>query len=141
MKTPIALDLEQRILVMDGAMGTMIQQYRLGESDYRGQRFADWPSPLKGNNDVLSITQPDCIEHIHYQYLEAGADIIETNTFSSTSVALADYGMESLAYELNVASARLAQKAVARYRTTHSQDRRPGSTEGVAGSARPVFPD
>ena len=91
MKTPIALDLEQRILVMDGAMGTMIQQYRLGESDYRGQRFANWPSPLKGNNDVLSITQPDCIEHIHYQYLEAGADIIETNTFSSTSVALADY--------------------------------------------------
>jgi 5-methyltetrahydrofolate--homocysteine methyltransferase len=133
MKTPIALDLEQRILVMDGAMGTMIQQYRLGESDYRGQRFANWPSPLKGNNDVLSITQPDCIEHIHYQYLEAGADIIETNTFSSTSVALADYGMESLAYELNVASARLAQKAVARYRTTHSQDRRPLYVAGAIG--------
>ncbi len=92
-------------------MGTMIQQHKLEETDYRGQRFADWPSDLKGNNDLLGITRPDVIQSIHRDYFEAGSDIIETNTFNSTSIALADYGMESLAHELNVANARLARAA------------------------------
>ncbi|MGB0671899.1 MAG: homocysteine S-methyltransferase family protein, partial [Rhodospirillales bacterium] len=101
----------RRILILDGAMGTMIQTYKLGEADYRGERFKDWPSDLKGNNDLLSLTQPDIIRDIHKAYLEAGADMVETNTFSSTTVAQADYGMESLAYELNKESARLAREA------------------------------
>ena len=103
--------LNERILFLDGAMGTMIQRHKLEEADYRGERFADWPSDLKGNNDLLSLTQPQIIRDIHTQYLEAGADIIETNTFNATRVAMADYGMEELAYELNVASARLADTA------------------------------
>src|SRR5438309_11075459 len=102
--------LEQRILVIDGAMGTMIQRYKLEEADYRGERFKDWHTDVKGNNDLLSITQPQIIEGIHKEYLEAGADIIETNTFSSTSIAQADYDMQSIAYELNVASAKCARK-------------------------------
>src|SRR6187551_393820 len=102
-------ELEKRILIIDGAMGTMIQRYKLAEEDYRGERFRDWPSDLKGNNDLLSITQPQIIEDIHKEYLEAGADIIETNTFSSTVIAQADYGMQSLAYELNVAAAKCAR--------------------------------
>jgi 5-methyltetrahydrofolate--homocysteine methyltransferase len=92
----IRKELEKRILVIDGAMGTMIQQYKLAEEDYRGSRFKDWPSDLKGNNDLLSITQPQIISSIHKKYLDAGADIIETNTFSSTSIAMADYNMQSL---------------------------------------------
>ena len=100
--------LESRILIIDGAMGTMIQRYKLEEADYRGERFKDWPSDVKGNNDLLCITRPEIIKDIHDQYLEAGADIIETNTFSSTSIAQADYNMQSLAYELNVASAKCA---------------------------------
>src|SRR3979409_828675 len=107
--------LNERILIIDGAMGTMIQQYKLAEADYRGDRFKDWASDLKGNNDLLSITQPAIIEGIHKQYLEAGADIIETNTFSSTVIAQADYNMQSLAYELNVASAQCARKAADAY--------------------------
>ena len=103
--------LSQRIVILDGAMGTMIQQHKLEETDYRGQRFSDWPSDLKGNNDLLGITRPDVIQSIHRDYFEAGSDIIETNTFNSTSIALADYGMESLAHELNVANARLARAA------------------------------
>jgi 5-methyltetrahydrofolate--homocysteine methyltransferase len=103
--------LDQRILFLDGAMGTMIQRHKLQEADYRGERFADWPSDLKGNNDLLSLTQPEIIRAIHTQYLDAGADIIETNTFNATRVAMADYGMESLAYEINVASTRLAREA------------------------------
>lgn len=106
-------ELSKRILVIDGAMGTMIQRYKLQEADYRGDRFKDWPSDLKGNNDLLCITQPHIIVGIHKQYLEAGADIIETNTFNAQKVSLADYGMESLAYELNVAAARCARQAVA----------------------------
>lgn len=105
-------ELEKRILIIDGAMGTMIQRYKLEEKDYRGDRFKDWHTDVKGNNDLLSITQPQIIEAIHSKYLEAGADIIETNTFSSTSIAQADYDMQSLAYELNVASARCARKAI-----------------------------
>lgn len=88
--------MRQRILILDGAMGTMIQRHKLGESDYRGQRFADWPSDLKGNNDLLAITQPQIIEGIHDAYLQAGADILETNTFNATRIAMADYGMEDL---------------------------------------------
>jgi 5-methyltetrahydrofolate--homocysteine methyltransferase len=103
--------LTKRILYLDGAMGTMIQSYKLGEKDYRGKRFADWASDLKGNNDLLSLTQPEIIKAIHRAYLEAGADIIETNTFNSTKVAMADYQMEDLAYEINAASARLAKQA------------------------------
>ncbi|WP_422038094.1 methionine synthase [Roseibium sp.] len=100
-----------RILVLDGAMGTEIQDLKLDEAGYRGERFADWPSDVKGNNDLLSLTQPDAIRKIHVDYLSAGADIIETNTFSSTTIAQADYGMEELAYELNLESARLAREA------------------------------
>ncbi|MEQ1439287.1 methionine synthase [Fontimonas sp. SYSU GA230001] len=103
--------LRQRILVIDGAMGTMIQNYRLGEADYRGNRFADWPRDLKGNNDLLVLTQPHIIREIHGKYLEAGADIVETNSFNAQVISLADYGMESLAYELNVAAARVAREA------------------------------
>ena len=103
--------LTQRILYLDGAMGTMIQSYKLGEKDYRGSRFADWASDLKGNNDLLSLTQPDIIKAIHRAYLDAGSDIIETNTFNATKVAMADYRMEELAYEINLASARLAKQA------------------------------
>jgi 5-methyltetrahydrofolate--homocysteine methyltransferase len=103
--------LKERILVIDGAMGTMIQRYKLAEEDYRGERFKDWPSDLKGNNDLLCLTQPHIVREIHGKYLEAGADIIETNTFNAQKVSLADYGMESLAYEINVAAARIAKEA------------------------------
>jgi 5-methyltetrahydrofolate--homocysteine methyltransferase len=101
----------KRILVLDGAMGTMIQRHRLGEAEYRGERFKDWHRDLKGNNDLLSLTQPNIIRDIHLAYLHAGADMVETNTFSSTTIAQADYGMEELAYELNRESARLARAA------------------------------
>ena len=103
--------LKQRILILDGAMGSMIQTYKLSEEDYRGERFADWPSDLKGNNDLLCLTQPDIIKSIHSAYLEAGADIVETNTFNATSVSMADYNMQELVYEINVAAARLAREA------------------------------
>ncbi len=107
--------LKERILIIDGAMGTMIQRHKLEEKDYRGERFKGWHTDVKGNNDLLSITQPQIIEEIHKQYLEVGADIIETNTFSSTSIAQADYDMQSLAYELNVASAKCARFAADEY--------------------------
>jgi len=110
--TDIRKELEKRILVIDGAMGTMIQQYKLEEKDYRGKRFADWHKDLKGNNDLLSITQPQIIKAIHKEYLKAGADIIETNTFSATSIAMADYDMQELAYELNFESAKIAKEAI-----------------------------
>ncbi len=103
--------LNRRILILDGAMGTMIQRRKLGEADYRGERFRDWPRDLKGNNDLLVLTRPDVIADIHGQYLAAGADIIETNTFNGTRIAMADYGMEELVYEINVAAARLAREA------------------------------
>ncbi len=108
----IRKELEKRILVIDGAMGTMIQRHKLTEADYRGERFKDWHCDVKGNNDLLCITQPDIIKGIHKEYLAAGADIIETNTFSSTTIAMADYDMQSLAYELNVAAAKCAKDAV-----------------------------
>ncbi|EXJ17029.1 methionine synthase [Imhoffiella purpurea] len=121
--------LERSILILDGAMGTMIQRHGLTEADYRGERFADWPSDLKGNNDLLVLTRPDVIEGIHREYLEAGADIIETNSFNATRVAMADYGMEDLSYEINVAAARLARRAADAIAT---QDR-PRFVAGVLG--------
>ncbi|MER3498712.1 MAG: 5-methyltetrahydrofolate--homocysteine methyltransferase [Chitinophagaceae bacterium] len=104
--------LNERILIIDGAMGTMIQRYKLTEADYRGERFKDWPGDLKGNNDLLCLTQPQIIKEIHKQYLQAGADIIETNTFNAQAVSLADYGMQNLAYEINVAAAKIAKEAI-----------------------------
>ena len=100
-----------RILMLDGAMGTMIQRHKLDEAAYRGDRFANYHADVAGNNDLLSLTQPDIIRDIHSAYLQAGSDIVETNTFSSTTIAQADYDMEHLAYELNVEGARLAREA------------------------------
>ncbi|SHH78209.1 methionine synthase [Ferrimonas marina] len=108
---PLQQQLQERILILDGAMGTMIQGHKLEEADYRGERFADWPSPLKGNNDLLSLTQPEIIQEIHIAYLEAGADIVETNTFNATTVAMADYDMQALSREINLESAKLARAA------------------------------
>ncbi|PCI33559.1 MAG: hypothetical protein COB54_04480 [Alphaproteobacteria bacterium] len=102
--------LEKRILVLDGAMGTMIQRHRLSEEDYRGSRFADWGQDVKGNNDLLTLTQPEIIKDIHRQYFAAGADLVETNTFNSTKVSQSDYGMEELAYELNKQGAAIARE-------------------------------
>jgi 5-methyltetrahydrofolate--homocysteine methyltransferase len=124
----IRKELEKRILVIDGAMGTMIQRHKLTEDDYRGERFKDWPSDLKGNNDLLCLTQPSIITGIHKEYLEAGADIIETNTFSSTVIAQADYNMQSLAYELNVAAAKCAKQAIKEF----------GKQAWVAGAIGPL---
>ena len=109
--------LRQRIVILDGAMGTMIQRYKLGEADYRGPRFQDHPKDLKGNNELLQFSRPDVIREIHEQYLAAGADIIETNTFGATSVAQEDYGLAHVAREMNVAAARLAREACDRYST------------------------
>ncbi|MBL7698714.1 MAG: homocysteine S-methyltransferase family protein [Chitinophagaceae bacterium] len=105
-------ELDKRILIIDGAMGTMIQRYKLAEKDYRGERFANWHTDLKGNNDLLSITQPQIITEIHKQYIDAGADIIETNTFNSTAISMADYDMQQLAYELNVAAVKCTKEAI-----------------------------
>ena len=125
--------LAKKILVIDGAMGTMIQRHKLSEADYRGERFKDWHSDVKGNNDLLCITQPDIIIGIHKLYLEAGADIIETNTFSSTVIAMADYDMQSLAYELNVAAATCARKAADAYTVQN-----PSKPRYVAGAIGPL---
>src|SRR5205809_4696217 len=113
--------LRERIVILDGAMGTMIQAHHLKEADYRGQRFADWPHDLQGNNDLLSLTQPKIIQEIHRQYLEAGADLIETNTFNSTSISMADYKLEKLAYELNVSGAKNARAATAAFMAAHPE--------------------
>jgi len=104
--------LQERILIIDGAMGTMIQLHKLTEKDYRGERFKDWAFDVKGNNDLLCLTQPQIIKEIHKQYLEAGADIIETNTFNAQKVSLADYHMQDLAYEINLAAAKIAKEAI-----------------------------
>jgi len=112
----IQQELEKRVLVIDGAMGSMIQQYKLTEKDFRGKRFADWHKDLQGNNDLLSITQPQIIKTIHKEYLKAGADIIETNTFSDTKIAMADYDMQELVYELNYESAKIAKEAIAEFK-------------------------
>lgn len=128
----ISEELSKRILIIDGAMGTMIQRHKLTEADYRGDRFKHWPSDLKGNNDLLCLTQPHIIVGIHKQYLEAGADIIETNTFNCQVVSLADYGMEPLAYELNVAAAKCARQAVDEY-LAQSGDTTPKFVAGAIG--------
>ena len=125
--------LKERILIIDGAMGTMIQRHKLEEADYRGARFANWHKDVKGNNDLLSITRPQIIIDIHKQYLEAGADIIETNTFSSTSIAQADYDMQSIAFELNVASAHCARAAANDYTAKD-----PSKPRFVAGAIGPL---
>lgn len=121
--------LKTQILLLDGATGTMIQRHKLGEAEYRGERFADWPSDLKGNNDLLVLSQPEIISDIHQAYLEAGADIIETNSFNATTVSMADYNMESLSYEINVAAASLARKAADAIAT----DDKPRYVAGVLG--------
>jgi 5-methyltetrahydrofolate--homocysteine methyltransferase len=126
----IKKELEKRVLVIDGAMGTMIQQHRLEEEDYRGERFEDWKHDLKGNNDLLSITQPEIIKDIHKKYLEAGADIIETNTFNAQKISLTDYHMPELAYELNFESAKIAKQAVKEFGGT--------SPKWVAGALGPT---
>ena len=123
--------LGERILVIDGAMGTMIQGHQLGESDYRGERFADWDSEVRGNSDLLSLTQPDIIRSIHKEYLEAGADVVATNTFSAQKISQADYGMEDLAYELNYESAKLAREAADA--VTESDPDRPRFVAGGLG--------
>ena len=125
--------LRERIVILDGAMGTMIQTYKLDEADFRGERFKDWPQDLKGNNDLLSLTQPHIIQAIHRQYLEAGADIIEANTFNSTSISLADYKLQKLAYELNVAGARNARAAAEAVMAAQ-----PGRVCFVAGALGPT---
>ena len=125
--------LSTKILVLDGAMGTMIQQYKFNESDYRGSQFKDHPCSVQGNNDLLSITQPDAISTIHEKYLEVGADIIETNTFSSTSIGMADYSMESIVYDLNFESAKIAKIAAQKF-----TDLSPDKPRFVAGSIGPT---
>lgn len=125
--------LETRILVLDGAMGTMIQRYRLNDSDYRGTRFATHPVDLKGCNDLLSITRPDIVREIHHAYLEAGADIIETNTFNATSVSMADYKLESAVYEINVAAARIAKEEAEKFTSIN-----PEKPRFVAGAVGPT---
>lgn len=109
--------LKQRILILDGAMGTMIQRYNLSESDYRGKLFTNHPEELKGNNDILCLTQPQIISEIHEAYLQAGSDIIETNTFNATSVSMSDYGMQNHIREINIKAAQLARKAADKYTT------------------------
>ena len=125
--------LNERILVLDGAMGTMLQRYKFSEEDYRGERFKDWEYSLKGNNDLLSLTQPHAIEEVHRKYLEAHADIIETNTFSGTTIAMGDYHMEELVYELNYESAKIARKICDEFTNLN-----PDKPRFVAGSMGPT---
>ena len=125
--------LNERILVLDGAMGTMLQRYNFTEEDYRGERFKDWEHSLKGNNDLLSLTQPKAIEEVHRKYLEADADLIETNTFSGTTIAMADYHMENLVYELNFESAKIARKICDEF-----TEKNPEKPRFVAGSMGPT---
>lgn len=125
--------LQQRILVLDGAMGTMLQAYKFTETDFRGERFKDYPTSLQGNNDLLSITQPEAIKTIHAKYFEAGADIVETNTFSGTTIAMADYNMEDLVYELNFQSAKIAREVADEF-----TKKEPHKPRFVAGSIGPT---
>ncbi|MGO4920589.1 homocysteine S-methyltransferase family protein [Maribacter spongiicola] len=125
--------LKERILILDGAMGTMLQQYKFTEEDFRRERFKDYEHPLQGNNDLLSLTQPEAIEEIHRKYFAAGADIVETNTFSGTTIAMADYYMEDLVYELNYESARIAKKVADEFTA-----KEPNKPRFVAGSIGPT---
>jgi 5-methyltetrahydrofolate--homocysteine methyltransferase len=133
MKKQLEQILKERIMILDGAMGTMIQAYKFAEADYRGERFKDYEILLKGNNDLLSLTQPEAIKEIHRKYLEAGADIIETNTFSGTTIAMADYAMEDLVYELNYESARIAKEVALEF-----TKKEPHKPRFVAGSMGPT---
>ena len=133
--------LDRRILLLDGAMGTMIQSHRLGEDDYRGERFADWQRDLKGNNDLLSITKPQIIRDIHSDFLKAGADIIETNTFNSNAPSMADYGMESLVGELNLAAARLARESADAYAREIGEPRFVAGVLGPTNRTASISPD
>ncbi len=128
---PLQKIARERVLILDGAMGSMLQEYRLDEAGYRGARFADWGQPLKGNNDLLNLTQPQIVEEIHAKYFAAGADIVETNTFNAQTVSMADYGMETLVRELNLAGAQLARKAADAYST-------PDKPRFVAGAIGPT---
>ena len=123
--------LQERILVLDGAMGTMLQRYKFTEEDFRGERFKDWPIPLQGNNDLLSLTQPQAIAEVHRKYFEAGADIVETNTFSGTTIAMADYKMQDLVYELNYESARIAKEVAEEF--TAKEPHKPRFVVGTMG--------
>lgn len=125
--------LKERILVLDGAMGTMLQRYKFTEEDFRGERFKDWEHPLQGNNDLLSLTQPEAIADVHRKYFAAGADIVETNTFSGTTIAMADYHMEDLVYELNYESARIAKMVADEF-----TKKEPNKPRFVAGSIGPT---
>lgn len=125
--------IQKRILVLDGAMGTMLQRYNYSEEDFRGERFKDFPHPLKGNNDLLSLTQPLAIRDVHYQYFKAGADIVETNTFSGTTIGMADYHLEHLVYELNYESARIAREVADEFTLAN-----PDKPRFVAGSIGPT---
>ena len=125
--------LKNKILILDGAMGTMLQAYKFSENDFRGERFKDYPSPLQGNNDLLSITQPEAIKTIHGKYFEAGADIVETNTFSSTTIAMTDYNLEDLVYELNYQSAKIAKEVA-----TEFTAKEPNKPRFVAGAIGPT---
>ncbi|MGM5468711.1 homocysteine S-methyltransferase family protein [Flavobacteriaceae bacterium LMO-SS05] len=125
--------LQHRILVLDGAMGTMLQRYNFSEEDFRGERFKDYPTSLKGNNDLLSLTQPQAIAEVHYKYFEAGADIVETNTFSGTTIGMADYNMEELVYELNFESAKIAKQVAEEFTKAN-----PSKPRFVAGSIGPT---
>lgn len=129
----IKQEIQKRILVLDGAMGTMLQRYKFTEEDFRGERFKDYPTSLKGNNDLLSLTQPEAIAEVHRLYFEAGADIVETNTFSGTSIAMADYNMEDLVYELNFESAKIARKVADQFTKEN-----PEKPRFVAGSIGPT---
>ncbi|MFP2997205.1 homocysteine S-methyltransferase family protein [Spongiivirga sp. MCCC 1A20706] len=129
----IEKEIQKRILVLDGAMGTMLQRYKFEEEDFRGERFKDWSSPVKGNNDLLSITQPDAVKEVHEAYFQAGADIVETNTFSGTTIAMADYGMEELVYELNYQSAKIAKEVADEFSA-----REPYKPRFVAGAMGPT---
>lgn len=128
--------LENRILIIDGAMGTMIQRQKLQEADYRGERFKDWPQDVKGNNDLLCLTNPAIIKNIHKEYLDAGADILETNTFNSQKVSLADYGMQDLAYEINIAAAQIARQAIEEWKQENPG--RSSEPKWVAGAIGPM---
>ncbi len=123
--------LKHRILVLDGAMGTMLQRYKFTEEDFRGEQFKDWPSPVQGNNDMLSITQPQAIADVHAKYYAAGADIVETNTFSGTTIAMADYGMEDYVYQLNYESAKIAKKVAREF--TEKEPEKPRFVAGAMG--------
>ncbi|MFD0963537.1 homocysteine S-methyltransferase family protein [Pseudofulvibacter geojedonensis] len=133
MKNNIYKEIQKRILVLDGAMGTMLQEYKFTEEDFRGERFKDYPIPLQGNNDLLSITQPEAVKEVHRKYFEAGADIVETNTFSGTTIAMADYQMEDLVYELNYESAKIAKEVAEEFNQLT-----PNKPRFVAGSIGPT---